>query len=167
MAVGTALRIGALTSAAALLAGGCSSGSHGSAAAPGKMTAAQVASTLKAAGLPLGEVTVFDEDTDPNHQLGRPGKYTSKVGFVDTRVDLSNALDTKGDISRGGGVEVWPDHKSAQARADYIQALTKDIQATVMREYDYISGSYLLRITQTLSPTQAGAYEAALKGLGG
>lgn len=49
-------------------------------------TADQVVDGLRAAGLPIGEVQVFDASNDPNSQLGRPGQYTSKASFADTRI---------------------------------------------------------------------------------
>jgi len=145
-----------------IAATGCSSDSPSGETAP-TMTAQQLAEKLKAGGQPLGEITVFDESSDPNHKLGRPDQYTSKVGFVDTRIDLSHAMDDPGDISRGGGIEVWPNRAAAQKRADYIQKTTKAVGFPALQEYDYVSGGYLLRITQVLTPDRGKAYEAALK----
>ncbi|WP_439681791.1 hypothetical protein [Embleya sp. MST-111070] len=152
----------AIVLAAIALAAGCSDDTK-TAPATNAMTAQQLAYKLKAGGQPLGDITTFDETTDPNHQLGRPGQYTGKVGFVDTRVDLADALDKPGDISRGGGIEVWPNEAAARKRADYIQKITAALNMPIMREYDYVRGGYLLRITQTLTPEQGKAYEAALK----
>ncbi|GCE00472.1 hypothetical protein [Embleya hyalina] len=118
------------------------------------MTAQQLAEKLKAGGQAIGEITVFDETTDPNHQLGRPGQYSAKVGFVDTRVNLADAVDTPGDISRGGGIKVRPNRAAARKRADYIRKITAALGMPTMREYDCVRGGYLLRITQTLTPAR-------------
>ena len=84
----------ALALAAAIVLAGCSSGTslpstaHSSApsAAPSTsatvqhpVNAAALAGQLKAAGLPVSKMIVYTATTDPNHELGRQGGYTSKV----------------------------------------------------------------------------------------
>ena len=67
-----------------------------------------VVERLQAAGLTIGKVIVYTEETDPNDLLGRPGQYTSKAAFTDTRVDESDLVATpKWDVARGGSVEVF------------------------------------------------------------
>ncbi|MEU6146562.1 hypothetical protein ABZ848_40230 [Streptomyces sp. NPDC047081] len=42
---------------------------------------------------------------DPNHLLGRPGQYTSKVTFTDSRIKAGDVSGTeKGAVERGGAV---------------------------------------------------------------
>jgi hypothetical protein len=68
---------------------------------------------LKAAGLPLSNEAVQDENTDPNNLIGRPNGYLSRASF-----DLPGG-DTNGekhDIDRGGVIEVFPTRR-AQPRA--------------------------------------------------
>lgn len=115
------------------------------------LDASQVAAALKARGIPLTVVKVYNADDDPNHQLGRPGGYTSKVAFSDTHA-----------MERGGSVEVFTNQDDAIKRGDYIQTLTRGAPILGL-EYDYIAGPVILRVTGGLSPTVANTYAAALR----
>ncbi|MGW4412857.1 hypothetical protein ACWEJ6_53420, partial [Nonomuraea sp. NPDC004702] len=77
--------------------------------------AATIVGDLGANGVPAKLGTVYDENTDPNKLLGRPNGYLSKAEFTDSRVKADGA----------GSVEVFEDAGSAEARAEYIQALGK------------------------------------------
>lgn len=100
-------------------------------------------------------------DNDPNHLLGRPNQYTSKVTFTDSRIKAADVEYTKpGDVDRGGAVEVFGSAADAQARAKYIQAVTKSMPA--LAEYDYVHGSVLVRVSHYLTPDQAATYKGAL-----
>lgn len=127
-------------------------------AAPVKLDAKGVAERLKAAGLFTGAIAVQDEATDPNKQLGRPGRYTSRASF-----DLPGG-DTAADpgaADRGAVVEVFPDAAAAKARADFIQKTLADTPM-LGSEYDYVNGGVLLRITGKVLPSEAKKFEAAL-----
>lgn len=130
--------------------------------APSATDAAGVVTRLKAAGLPVGAVIVYTAASDPNHLLGRPGGYTSKAGFADTRIDPKDAKDTSaGSVDLGGDIEVFSDAAGAQARADYIR---KALASMPMfgTQYEFVSGTVLLRLSQVLTPDQAAAYKKAL-----
>ncbi|MGW3690312.1 hypothetical protein [Streptomyces sp. NPDC005125] len=104
-------------------------------------------------------------ENDENHLLGRPGQYTSKIAFSDSRIKGDDAAMYKtGDIELGGSIEVFPDAASAKARATYIQTVTKGMPA--LAEYDYPVGAVVVRVSRYLTPTQAGEYETAAKKLG-
>jgi len=151
------------TAAAASTASAAAPAAHTTAApAPAAKDAAGVVARLKAAGLPIGTVTVYTADNDPNHLLGRPGGYTSKASFADTRVKADQARSTEaGAVDLGGSVEVYADTAGATARADYIGKSEKSMPM-LGTEYDYVSGSVLLRLSQVLTPDQAAAYKKAL-----
>lgn len=113
----------------------------------------------------LKATLVYTEDSDPNHLLGRPGSYTSKTAFADSRVKPADVEGLRSDaIERGGSVEVFGTAAAAHARAEYIGRIGKARTAAV--EYDYVSGTALVRVSRLLTPTQARAYEAAAKTLG-
>lgn len=121
---------------------------------------AKVSATVSTAKL-SGTVTA---ENDPNHLLGRPNQYTSKVTFADSRIKASDVSGTdKGDVERGGAVEVFGSEADAQARAKYIQAVMKSLPA--LAEYDYVHGSALVRVSHYLTPTQAAGYKSAADGL--
>lgn len=156
--------IATITAAAgALLLAGCSSTTGSSSADAPAKTAEQVVTTLSAKIPTVKATKTFTAEDDPNHQLGRPGGYTSKSAFADSRIpaDQVAALDPAAS-ERGGSVEVFADAAGAKARADYIQAVAKGLPLAA--EYDYQSGPVLVRVSRFLTPAQAGEYEAALKG---
>ncbi|GHE76355.1 hypothetical protein GCM10018782_57530 [Streptomyces griseoaurantiacus] len=102
---------------------------------------------------------------DPNHLLGRPNQYTSKVTFTDARIKAADVSGTeKGAVERGGAIEVFANSSAAQARAKYIQAVTKSMSA--LAEYDYVHGAVLVRVSHFLTPDQAAAYKSAANGIG-
>lgn len=169
-----------LTSTAILLAAlaACSSGSNTSDTSD---AAGKPGNTAPAAGKPLAADTAFTAisskvttaklggtvtaENDPNHLLGRPGQYTSKVTFTDSHIKASDVVDSsKGSVDLGGAVEVFADPAAATARAKYIQAVTKSLPA--LAEYDYVHGTVLVRVSHYLTPTQAAEYKAAADGLG-
>lgn len=103
--------------------------------------------------------TVTSEN-DPNHLLGRPGEYTSKVTFSDSWVQASQVTGADpGAVERGGAIEAFANPSDAKARADYIRTITKSSPA--LAEYDYVHGSVLVRVSRYLTPKQAAAYETA------
>jgi hypothetical protein len=99
---------------------------------------------------------------DPDHLLGRPGEYTSKVEFADLRI----TGEAGQGVTAGGSVEVFADHAGAVRRARYIQALVQ--AAPVLgAEYDYIAGDVLLRVSGQLTPAQARRYKRTLAAITG
>ncbi|MCD0486086.1 hypothetical protein LO771_27815 [Streptacidiphilus sp. ASG 303] len=106
---------------------------------------------------------VYDENTDQNHMLGRPGKYTSKASFTDRRIAVSEANDTsKGAVDLGGSVEYFPTEEQAAARAKYIQSALNSVPG-LGTEYDFVADSgALLRVSGVLPPSKANAYRDAL-----
>ncbi|MGW3120951.1 hypothetical protein ACWDBW_28025 [Streptomyces sp. NPDC001107] len=113
----------------------------------GKVSSAKLSGTVTA-------------ENDPNHLLGRPNQYTSKVTFTDTRIKAADVTGTeKGDVERGGAIEVFGSPTDAAARAKYIQAVTKSMPA--LTEYDYVHDTVLIRVSHYLTPAQAASYKTA------
>jgi hypothetical protein len=155
--LGVRHRVSVLVSAVLLVAGcgGGGSSSFGAGETPGGIVRA-----LKAHGLPIGDVTVFDASTDPAHLLGRAGYYTGKAAFRDTRVKKS--LDPT-DFGAGGGVELFADAGDAKRRVDFNRALATS--SATFDEYNYRRGRVYLRISTELTPAQARQYEVVLNEL--
>lgn len=118
-----------------------------------------VLAALKADGLPIGDQVVYTAENDPNKMLGRPGQYTGKANFIDTRVELTHKEDI--DVGNGGSVEVFSDDSDAEKRHKYVSSIAKS--SSMFNEYDYLAGNIVLRVSSELTPDQAAAYEAALK----
>lgn len=113
---------------------------------------------FKAAGIPIGDVTVYTATSDPNALLGRPGQYMAKLNFLDTR--LSRQTPGSIEVEDGGSVEVFGSPADAKARYDYVQAVTKG--NPLITEYDELQGVVLLRLSHRLTPDQAIAYQRVL-----
>jgi len=166
-----------VTIAAALLFAGCADGDGDSTATTGqasqtateapttttaeprRLDAEAVATRLKEAGLPIGEVRVYTAANDPNEQLGRPGGYTSKVSFHDTRLEQSDDFDVDG----GGSVEVFDNEKDANSRFEYVDAITRG--NAMFNEYHWLDGPIFLRVSKSLTPDQAEEYHRALQAM--
>ena len=133
-----------------------------SSAAPAvKVTAQAVLARLMAADLPITGVATVTAANDPNHLLGRPNGYSSKVTFIDTRVDKSSVADPEaGSVDLGGAIECYDNPADAVRRAAYIQQVEKD-NPVVGTEYTYVVGPAVIRISSALTPTQAAAYKTA------
>lgn len=102
---------------------------------------------------------------DGNHLLGRPGQYTSKITFSDSRIPSSETAGLKADdVSSGGSIEAFDNAADAQARAKYVEAVTKSVPA--FAEYDYLHGTILIRVSQLLTPDQAATYKTAVAKIG-
>lgn len=140
------------------------SSASGAAVASKPLTAStaftKLAGTVASAKL-SGTVTA---DNDPNHLLGRPNQYTSKVTFTDSRINASDVSGSaQGDVNRGGAIEAFANAADATARAKYIQAVTKTMPA--LAEYDYVHGAILVRVSHYLTPAQAQQYKTAADGM--
>jgi hypothetical protein len=129
-----------------------------------QLTAQQVVEQL-AQRLPTVKLgLVYTAEIDPNHLLGRPGQYSSKVAFTDSRIQPA-PFDAPDSIDRGGSVEVFDDAQGATTRMKYIQAIASGFPMAV--EYDYTSGPVLVRVGKIFTPAQAGEYQKALAAIGG
>jgi hypothetical protein len=156
-AIGVRHRILVLA-AMAFLATGCG-GSGGSDFGAGESSGG-IVRALKAHGLPIGAITVFDASTDPAHLLSRPGFYTGKAAFRDTRVTKSHDPT---DFAAGGGVELFASDGDAKRRVDFERSLATS--SAVFDDYNYRRGRVFLRISNELTPAQAQQYEIALNEL--
>jgi hypothetical protein len=106
-------------------------------------------------GLPIKGYVNYSAASDPNHLLGRPWYYVSKLNFHDSRVPREKDFA----VSGGGSIETFLNAADARRRLKYVQAIAK---SGLFPEYDYLSGKVLLRLSNILTPQQAAQYEQAL-----
>lgn len=131
-------------------------------------TAGDILTALKQRVPTITETIVYDASTDPNSQLGRPGQYTSKSGFYDSRIPADAVTDTQPfPVRRGGSVEVFESGEGAEARADYVGAIVNQPGNPFGAEYLYRSDNVLLRVSGMLTPAQASDYEKAFRAVVG
>ena len=123
------------------------------------LTAAEVVDRLQTAGLPIGTVTAYDEASDPNGLLGRPGQYTGKSVFIDTRLEASAGSVT--GVEAGGDVESFDSEQALSDRANYLSAFADE--PPLGGWYQYEAGNVILRVSFDLTPDQAAQYDAALQ----
>ncbi len=117
---------------------------------------------LRAAGLPVGKIKVYTASNDGTRLLGRPGQYTGKVNFRDTRIKDGGAGFA---VSSGGSIEIFATRADAKRRADFVSAIFESASPSIPSEYDYLVGNAFLRLSHVLTPTQARKYEAVLRRL--
>jgi len=133
-------------------------GSQPSQPSQSKVTTVEgIYNAFKGAGIPVTQVEIYTAETDPNEFLGRPGQYTAKASWADSRLE-----QVEGDL-RGGTVELFQSQGDLQERKAYIEAIDKAFP--FLMEYTYARGSYLLRLDHGLTPVQAAEYEKVLEDL--
>jgi hypothetical protein len=125
-------------------------------------SAAVLAARLKATGLHITQLIVYNVATDPNHLLDGPGGYTSIVAWADPAAIKAGAGSPGSGPEFGGGIEVFPDAADAQARYEELQDLKPFGDG-----YDYLAGTAILRLSKFLTPAQASRYEAVFRSIAG
>lgn len=135
--------------------------------ATGQVDAGAVVEHLKASGLPIGRVDVYNAETDPVSRLGRPGQYVGKAIFQDSRLPLvlQQGQDVISFQSSGGIVEIFGNNKDLEDRKKALEVARQQFPAA-FPEYQYSNGVVLLRLGHILTPEQATAYEAAIASFG-
>lgn len=120
--------------------------------------AGEVVRQLEGRGVPIGEVEVYNEDSDPNELLGRPGQYVGKANFelAGLKSDGERGIDT----SEGGSVETFASEGEAEKRASYLETVSES--GPLFTEYDYREGRVVLRLAGKLAPRKARRYGGML-----
>ena len=119
-----------------------------------EMDANQIVQRFQEAGLPIDNIIVYDEETDVNGLLGRPGQYTSKVNFADTRCEQWSDSDPV-----GGTIEVFENSSDSSDRNEYLGSYDD------LHQYMYLYKNILFRLDYDLTPSQAEQYEEVFKNL--
>lgn len=121
-----------------------------------QLNAKDIITIMQDSGIPITNIIVYDESTDPNKLLGRPDGYTSKINFADRRIAQSDP-----DNPKGGTIEVFSNHKDASERKDYVESVAKGILA----QYHYLYENVYMRLDRDLTPEQAEEYETAFQAM--
>ena len=115
----------------------------------------EILQSLKGAGLELEITEIYNEETDPNHDLGRPGKYTGKADFTIGSVE-KNTLETFANAA------------DCDAREEYLSAYADpSLGAFGLNQYMYKTELAILRVSYDITPTKAEEYGAAFYALMG
>ena len=129
-----------------------------SAAGTNGQSAVQVVRALKGAGMPITRYVTYTAASDPNHLLGRPGQYVSKVNFRDARLGPVRGFKPEG----GGSVETFRTRGDAQSRYRYVHFHAIASPSMLFAQYAFVEGTLFLRLSKALTPRQTAAYHHAL-----
>ncbi len=103
------------------------------------LSAQDFIANLKAAGFPIRDEVVYDEITDPEILLGRPGEYVEKVDF--SHEDVADLT-----------IEIFDNEADAENRQEYYAFL---------KQYVFLNTTFLLRMPYEVPPSIASLYEDA------
>lgn len=100
-------------------------------------------------------IVVYDEETDPNKNLGRPGQYIGKADFFDDRME-----DTE---DNAGTIEFFSSKSDCNDRYEYLCKLSDpELGVFGVNQYIYKYDLAVFRVSFDLTPTQAEEYKAAM-----
>ena len=113
----------------------------------------------------VGALYVFDQEDDPNKQLGRPNQYVSKISWADERIDPHDfSEENEEEINdldpteyKGGTIEGFKNVADLKRRYTYIKNIT--LNAPMLNQYMYKKGLFLMRLDKDFTPSQAKKYE--------
>ena len=131
-----------------------------------RVTATSVATAMIDRGVPARIAFTWTAANDPNKLLGRQGGYTSKVSLQDRRLPkVPNFLaKTASSTDGGAALECYPIGRGALLRYRTLKTLLGTVIGDGYDyDYDYVSGSCVLRLTSDLVPTQAHQYRHAFE----
>lgn len=115
--------------------------------------ARDVLKTFVGAKIGVGAVSDVSAASDDNHLLGRPGQYTSKLFFYDSRHPKP-----KGDSDEGENtIEVFANPADAKTRRDYVEGITHGIP--MLLQYQILRGNVLVRLSNVVLPQEADQYK--------
>lgn len=105
----------------------------------------------------LSEIQVFNEETDPNGNLGRPGNYISKADFADSR------LEQVGEYLCGGTIETFSSEDDCQKRYEYLDGFDDPSLGILgLNQYMYKYDKVIFRVSFDLTPEQAEEYKTQM-----
>lgn len=100
-------------------------------------------------------IVVYDEETDPNENLGRPGQYIGKADFFDDRME-----DTD---NNAGTIEFFSSKSDCNDRYEYLCKLSDpELGVFGVNQYIYKYDLAVFRVSFDLTPTQAEEYKATM-----
>lgn len=114
----------------------------------------EVKEAFEKAGLPMRNIVVYSDETDPNKLLGRPNQYIEKMNFEDKRNTSGRKACT---------IEVFKNKEELELRKQYVESMAKAVP--FYTQYIYAHKNILLRLESALTPKQAKEYEEVLNSL--
>ena len=124
-------------------------------------TAEEILKELQEKNENVTDILVYDEETDTNDLLGRPGEYTSKADFSDARIqEFYTTEEEKIEYGLSGGtIEVFKSKKHCDARADYLKSFMTADTLVKLDQYMYKYDKVLFRVSYSIVPSEAEVYK--------
>lgn len=120
-----------------------------------EITADNSLSSLKEKISNVTTTTIFDESTDPNENLGRPGQYIGKGDFFDSRIGDSE--------ENAGTIEFFSSKSDCKDRYEYLCKMSDSkLGALGVNQYIYKYNLAIFRVSFDLTPKQAEEYKTAM-----
>lgn len=103
----------------------------------------------------VSSVKIFDESTDPNENLGRPGQYIGKGDFFDSRMEDSE--------ENAGTIEFFSSKADCKDRYEYLCKMSDpELGAFGVNQYIYKYDLAIFRVSYDFAPTEAEEYKTAM-----
>lgn len=125
----------------------------------GERSVSNYVEMLRKGGLPIGEVVVYNKNTDPNGLLGQDNQYTGKATFADTRLE-----QVEGSEPNGGTIEVFANNEDMRARKEFITSMADASPDPAPYVYESSDGLALVRLSTDISADEAVKYDDVLHG---
>lgn len=102
--------------------------------------------------LPVDNLIIYNENSDPNNLMNKSGQYISKGSFAITTITQLSKNDPV-----GGTIEIFKTKEDAKKRKEYIDSIGNSmpiLSETSMIIYDVV----LIRINRQITNTEAQKY---------
>lgn len=134
-------------------------------AAPADLTAEEALEALRSQNGHVTDVLVWDESTDINEMLGRPGQYISKADFSDDRVEETWETEEERMASglQGGTLETFESESDCDGRCEYLKKfMNSEMGAFGLNQYVYKYPKAILRVSYSIIPSEAEVYKSQM-----
>ena len=109
------------------------------------------------------KVIVYDEQSDPNGLLGRPGQYIGKADFIDSRIEMNQNPTMTDEMKEGGTLECFENESTCNSRYEELCRLSgADMGAFGVNAYIYKYDQAIFRVSYDVTPSDAAAYQTAM-----
>ncbi|MDQ2651391.1 MAG: hypothetical protein M3Z03_17780 [Actinomycetota bacterium] len=119
-----------------------------------------VLSRLTAAGIPVSGAVFYDESTDGNKLLGRPGQYVGKVSWIHGTIECFEPESPGVDC--GGSIEIFENDEDRDRRFEYLGGFAEE--SPIGGYYMWKIPRMVVRVGFEVPPSEAQAYAVALEG---
>lgn len=133
--------------------------------APVELTAGEALDQLRNLNQNVTDVLVWDESTDSNGLLGRPGEYVSKADFSDGRVkELWETEEERMESGLAGGtLETFSSESDCTKRLDHLKKfMGADMGVFGLNQYVYKYPKAIFRVSFDVVPSEAEIYKGQM-----